>query len=81
MSLHDWWMCSPLHRAMSSKFVSKKDFPFMESPCEKDIFNEITHKICHLLSWRMGFIPDNDAKIVTSQIVHNDKIPNMQGII
>ena len=36
---------------------------------------------CHLLSSRIGFIPDNDAKNVTAQIVRAKEIPNPQGTI
>jgi hypothetical protein len=39
--------------------------PFMESPCEKEIFNKHSHKyVVFKFPGRMGFIPGNDAKML-----------------
>jgi hypothetical protein len=56
--------------------------PLMESPCEKEIFDERTLTKNVIFFHRiMGFIPGKGAKNVTSQIVCNDEIPNPQGTI
>ena len=83
-SLQNDWMCSPLHPTTSSKFVRNKIFvPSWSHNWRRRYVIQHSHygvmKHNLKVSGCMEFIPNNDAKNVTSQIVLNDKIPNPQG--